>query len=175
MRERWALGMNRTETDLEKRAKDIRRLREEGWTLQRIGDFYGISRERVRKILIKTDGPVVYDRVCVRCGSDFQTTHINKIYCKHCHCLTCGKIIPAYARSTTMYCSPKCKPGYSDRRGGQTFRAVERGIYVRIYKKSGARATIMYYVLGKDGDRKKWYTFTTKKEARKFQRNKNRQ
>jgi hypothetical protein len=36
---------------LKKRNDAIRRLREQGWTLQRIADRYGVTRQRVGKIV----------------------------------------------------------------------------------------------------------------------------
>ena len=35
------------------RAEDMQRLRDEGWTLQRIADKHGVSRQRVWQILAK--------------------------------------------------------------------------------------------------------------------------
>jgi DNA-directed RNA polymerase sigma subunit (sigma70/sigma32) len=37
---------------LQQRNDNIVVLREEGWTLQKIGDKYGLSRERIRQILL---------------------------------------------------------------------------------------------------------------------------
>ena len=38
-------------SNMKRRNLEIVQLREEGWTLQRIGDKYGVTRERVRQIL----------------------------------------------------------------------------------------------------------------------------
>ena len=37
-----------------KRQRDMRRMRKNRYTLQAIGDKYGVTRERVRQILLKT-------------------------------------------------------------------------------------------------------------------------
>lgn len=42
--------------DYKKRAKKILELRKSGWSLQKIGNKFGITRERVRQILLKYFG-----------------------------------------------------------------------------------------------------------------------
>jgi len=39
------------EVKLQRRNADMIQLRDEGWTLQKIGDKYGLTRERVRQII----------------------------------------------------------------------------------------------------------------------------
>ena len=47
----YSVDMKKTKKLLTLRNDEILKLREKGYTLQRIGDEYGITRERVRQIL----------------------------------------------------------------------------------------------------------------------------
>lgn len=49
---KWAKSIL-TPPHQDNRAEDMQRLRDEGWTLQRIADKHGISRQRVWQILAK--------------------------------------------------------------------------------------------------------------------------
>lgn len=48
------------------RAQAVRTLRADGWTLQMIGELFGVTRERIRQILVETDGPTASDARAVR-------------------------------------------------------------------------------------------------------------
>lgn len=52
-------------------------MRQEGMTLQRIGDEFGVSRERIRQLLAGT----TLVRACKGCAEDFETTHANQRFC----------------------------------------------------------------------------------------------
>lgn len=82
------------------RSSEMAKLRLAGQTLQEIGDKFGLTKERVRQLLVKCGcvykkpkkpkkPPVMHDLVCLECGNGFQRTH------------------------KAMYCSSKCRSAKS--------------------------------------------------------------
>src|SRR3954464_12006176 len=100
-----------TVQEREQRVTAMRQRRLEGCTLQEIGDEYGITRERVRQLLV--DQHIVFNEVCHNCGSDFQTHKPGSHYCGECACETCGrKLTYNQVIAGTRYCVPKHNPDY---------------------------------------------------------------
>jgi predicted nucleic acid-binding Zn ribbon protein len=66
----------------QKRNNDIRSLRNNGFTLSRIGEIYKISRERVRQITgdIKRIKTKEFNE-CIICGKSFEVKHEKNNFC----------------------------------------------------------------------------------------------
>lgn len=109
------------------RQNDMIELRRSGESLQAIGDIYGITRERVRQILSKTDAhPQIF---CVGCGRLLENVKTKK-WCHDCtHCRVCGrKTIPKFWGDPCYHATHH--PDYS-LIGRDTTRKVETGIFRR--------------------------------------------
>lgn len=73
-----------------KRAKEMLGKYNGGMTLERVGQEYGVTRERVRQLLVSTGEyvsrpkskvRVIYSLVCKQCKGSFNTFFPEKIYC----------------------------------------------------------------------------------------------
>lgn len=132
-------------------------------TLDAIAHEFGLTRERVRQI-INDGGGVTYERSCHSCGSTFKTKSTRQMICGDCRCATCGKkLTKMQAQKGTRYCIPSHDPDYKDSASGATYRVIERGIYVRVYRSTGIRVNDLFYVSSvHDG----WHTFELLADAR---------
>jgi transcriptional regulator len=72
---------------VEYRVQEIVKLRERGWTMRQIGEFLGVSRQRVHQLLQRAPVVVTYYRHCRRCGKAFETVRANRVFCS----ISCGK------------------------------------------------------------------------------------
>jgi predicted nucleic acid-binding Zn ribbon protein len=69
----------------EYRIAEMVKLRERGWTMQQIGEFFGVSRQRVHQLLRCAPVVVKYSRRCRLCGQAFETVRANRVFCsKRC-------------------------------------------------------------------------------------------
>jgi transcriptional regulator len=67
------------------RVAEMVKLRERGWTMKQIGEFFGVSRQRVHQLLRLAPVVVKYYRRCRRCGQAFETVRANRVFCsKRC-------------------------------------------------------------------------------------------
>jgi predicted nucleic acid-binding Zn ribbon protein len=66
---------------VEHRVQEIVKLRERGWTMRQIGEFFGVSRQRVHQLLQRAHVVVTYHRHCRRCGKAFETVRANRVFC----------------------------------------------------------------------------------------------
>lgn len=73
---------NLTADKLYKRYKEILQLRNDGYSINKIGVLYGISKQRVSQIL--KSPPIDLTGICPTCNKQYDKRYRNQRYCKNC-------------------------------------------------------------------------------------------
>lgn len=111
-----------------------------GQSMRQIADDYGVSHEWVRIVCDRAGVvPVV---ACRRCGETFEQRAVQSAAlcpaCRDRRCTICGE---GFTRDQLLAddgeAHRSCRRENRGAMGGTTYRAVEPGIYQRIYKSTG--------------------------------------
>lgn len=131
-------------------------MREEGLTLQEIGDRFKVSRERIRQVLNKICGEKYINKVekpknikkCLFCDKDMFLTNsqMSRQFCSKL-CLKKGR--PRIIRTPeeqTLYNTERAKRYRNTKKGKFIVRKIAKQQYKKYKKKANARSLLNWHV-----------------------------